>query len=134
MGLESRDKGVTVLLGPVAGALGRVSRATPVHDLKLIYYETSPLKAVVTGKGSVLNHISRESCLQTQFEAFRAQAYKLAPNTTLEMNKSTFDRYPSLETMESTSLGLVRPTSTIRRFTNSTSGRLRMQSRRESLQ
>lgn len=28
MGFESRDKGVTVQLGPVAGALGRVSFAT----------------------------------------------------------------------------------------------------------
>jgi beta-glucosidase len=26
MGLENRDKGITVLLGPVAGGIGRVSR------------------------------------------------------------------------------------------------------------
>ena len=36
MGIENRDKGITVLLGPVAGGLGRV-RYCSEHRLELAY-------------------------------------------------------------------------------------------------
>ena len=36
MGVENRAKGITVLLGPVAGGLGRVSGSTRL-DLQLTY-------------------------------------------------------------------------------------------------
>ena len=54
MGLENRDKGITVLLGPVAGGLGRVSLSpTAREDAFSHAYIRSLRKAAETGKASV---------------------------------------------------------------------------------